>query len=45
MNTGPNTYELIELSGEDLVNKIELTHYEFKQALLMHKRMAQRKER
>ena len=38
-------YKLI--SEEDdgiIVDDIELTHYEFKQALMMHKRLKQRKE-
>jgi len=39
-------YELLELEDDEtIVNKIELTHYEFKQALTMHNRMAQKKAR
>jgi len=39
-------YKLI--SEEDdgkVIDDIELTHYEYKQALTMHKRMAQRKNK
>jgi len=39
-------YKLI--SEEDdgkIINDIEITHYEFKQALTMHNRMKQRKDR
>ncbi len=39
-------YKLIKESGEgDIITDVELTYYEFKQALIMHKRMAQRKDR
>jgi len=39
-------FKLIEEEDDgEIVNDIELTHYEFKTALTMHKRMAQRKER
>jgi len=40
---------IYKLIGEEddgkIVTDIELTHYEFKQALIMHKRMEQKKER
>lgn len=40
------TYKLIEEDAEGkVITDVELTHYEFKQALMMHKRMAQRKDR
>ena len=39
-------YKLIQEEDDGkIVDDIELTHYEFKQALMVHKRIAQRKER
>ena len=39
-------YKLLEINDdEETVTDVELTKYEFGQALVMHKRMAQRKER
>jgi len=39
-------FKLIEEEDDGtIVTDVELTNYEFKQALTMHKRMAQRKER
>lgn len=39
-------YKLIEEEDDGkIINDVELTHYEFKHALIMHKRMEQRKAR
>ena len=39
------TYKLMRLEDDKVVDDIELTKWEFKQALTCHKRMKQRKER
>jgi len=38
-------YKLMEVDGEEVLNDIDLTKYEFTQALIMHKRLQQKKER
>lgn len=40
------TYKLINEDKEgEIIDSIELSNYEYKSALTMHKRMAQKKER
>ena len=38
-------YKLMEIDGYKIISDIELTKYEFAQAIIMHNRLKQRKER